>query len=160
MQLRGWTIALVVAGAMAVSGGWVKAQDPAPADLIKARQQHLKDMGAQMKAIVDQLKTGAPDKAVIVPAAAKIDDYAKQLPTWFPQGTGPEAGVKTHAKPEIWSMPDDFKAAAEKLAPEADKLASVAAAGDAGAIGAQLQATGKTCGGCHKVFRVNPPEGH
>jgi cytochrome c556 len=160
MQLRGWTTAFLVAAMAAAPAGLVKAQDPAPADIIKTRQHDLKDMGAQMKAIVDQLKSGKPDQAVMVPAAAKIADYAKQLPTWFPKGTGPEAGVKTLAKAEIWAMPDDFKAAAEKLPPEADKLAAVVESGDAAAVGAQLQATGKTCGGCHKVFREKPPEGN
>ena len=160
MQLRGWTTGLLMAATIAAPLGLARAQDPAPADIIKMRQHDLKDMGAQMKAIVDQLKTGKPDKAVMVPAAAKVADYAKQLPTWFPKGTGPEAGVKTLAKAEIWAMPDDFKAAGDKLPPEADKLASVVETGDVAAIGAQLQATGKACGACHRVFREKPPEGN
>jgi cytochrome c556 len=155
MQLRPRIIGLFVAGALlAVSGGAIVAQSTAPADIIKLRQDSLKDMGAQMKAIGDQLKSGKPDKAVTVEAAKKLAAYSKALPNWFPTGTGPESGVKTAAKPEIWTQRADFEAAAAKLPPEADKLVLVADSGDADAIGAQMKAVGGTCGACHKSFRV------
>jgi cytochrome c556 len=140
-----------------VSGGYVAAAD-SPADVIKMRQDNLKALGGAMKAMGDQLKSGMPDMAVMAENAKKADALAKQLPTWFPKGTGEEAGVKTAAKPEIWTMPDDFKAKADALEPETAKLVQVVATGDAAAIGAQMQATGKTCGACHKVYRVPPPE--
>jgi cytochrome c556 len=161
MRFKGRTIAVLVAGAaLVVSGGHLVAADPTPAEIIKARQDHFKDMGRSMKAIVDQLKSGSIDKTVVTDAAKKIAAYSKQVPSWFPKGSGPESGVKTLAKPEIWSKPADFQAAADKLPPEADKLVEVAATGDAAMIGAQLKATGMTCGGCHKPFRVPPPDEH
>jgi cytochrome c556 len=159
MRFKVRTIAILAAGAaLTMSGGYLAAADPSPAEIIKARQEHFKDLGASMKAIVDQVKSGAVDKTVATDAAKKVAAYSRQIPTWFPKGTGEEAGVKTLAKPEIWSQPADFQAAADKLPPEADKLVEAAATGDAATIGAQLQATGKTCGGCHKPFRVPPPE--
>ena len=36
---------------------------------------------------------------------------------------------------------------------ETAKLAEVAKSGDPAAIGPQLKATGKSCGGCHESFR-------
>jgi cytochrome c556 len=159
MRFKVTTIAILVAGAaLAVSGGRLLAADPSPADIIKARQEKLKDLGEQMKTIGGQAKTGTLDRKVMADAAAKAVAYAKDLPTWFPKGTGPEAGVKTAAKPEIWTQPDDFKAAGEKLAPETEMLAEVVANGDTPAIFAQLQATGKACQGCHKQFRVKDKE--
>lgn len=159
MRFKVRTIAILVAGAaLIVSGGHLSAADPSPAEVIKARQEKLKDLGEQMKAIGGQAKSGTLDRKVMADAAAKAVAYAKELPTWFPKGTGPEAGVKTAAKPEIWSQPDDFKAAAEKLPPEVDMLAEVVANGDKGAIFTQLQATGKACQGCHKQFRVKDKE--
>jgi cytochrome c556 len=159
MRFKFATIAVVTAGAaLMLSGGHLAAADPTPAEIIKARQEHLKDMGASMKAIVDQVKAGSLDRTVMTDAAKKIAGYSRELPKWFPKGTGEEAGVKTAAKPEIWTQPADFQAAAAKFPPEADKLVEIVATGDAGAIGAELQATGKTCGGCHKPFRVPPPE--
>ena len=153
------TIAILAAGAaLVVSGGHLSAADPSPAEIIKARQEKLKDLGEQMKTIGGQAKSGKLDRAVMAEAAKKAAAYAKELPTWFPKGTGAEAGVKTAAKPEIWAQPDDFKAAAEKLPPEADMLAEVVTSGDTPAIFAQLQATGKACQGCHKQFRVKDKE--
>lgn len=158
MRFKFATIAVVTAGvALAVSGG-LKAADPTPAEIIKTRQEKLKDLGASMKAIVDQVKAGTLDRTVMGDAAKKIVAYSHDLPKWFPKGTGEEAGVKTAAKPEIWAQPAEFQAAADKFPLEADKLAAIVATGDAAAIGAQLQATGKSCGGCHKPFRVPPPE--
>ena len=155
MRFKVRTIAILVAGAaLVMSGGRLFAADPSPAEIIKARQEKLKDLGEQMKTIGGQAKSGTLDRAVMAEAAKKAAAYAKDLPTWFPKGTGPEAGVKTRAKPEIWAQPDDFQAAAEKLPPEAEKLAEVVTTGDTPAIFAQLQATGKACQGCHKQFRV------
>ncbi len=159
MRFKVWTIAIfIVVAALTASGGYLTAADPTPTDIIKARQEHLKDMGASMKAIVDQVRSGSPDKTIATDAAKKIAAYSRQIPDWFPKGTGEEAGIKTAAKPEIWAQPADFQAAAEKLPPEADKLVEAAATGDAATIGAQVQATGRACGGCHKIFRVPPPE--
>jgi len=151
-------VILLVGSAIVMPAGYLAAAELTPAEIIKTRQEHLKDMGASMKAIVDQVKTGKPDVSIATDAAKKIAAYSRELPKWFPKGTGDEAGIKTAAKPEIWAQPDDFQAAAEKLPPEADKLVEAAATGDAAMIGAQLQATGKACQGCHKVFRVPPQE--
>jgi cytochrome c556 len=158
MRIRQRIVGALLAGAMLmITGGFVAAA-PTPAEIIKTRQDSLKAMGGAMKAIGDQLKSGMPDMAVVSENAKKIDGYATDLPTWFPKGSGEEAGVKTAAKAEIWTMPDDFKTDAANLKTEADKLVQVAAAGDASAVGPQMQATGKACGACHKEFRVPPPE--
>jgi cytochrome c556 len=160
MRVRDRKSACVIAIAiMTVSGGFAAAQQQSPAQIVKARQDNLKALGGAMKTVGDQLKSGAPDKAAVGAAAQKIDDLAKALPGWFPAGSGPEAGVKTAAKPEIWTQPADFKAASDKLIAEAGTLVEVAASGDAAAIGGQLRATGKACGACHKQFRV-PDEEH
>jgi cytochrome c556 len=159
MRFKVSTIAILVAGtALIVSGGHLSAADPSPAEIIKARQQKLKDLGEQMKTIGGQAKSGTLDRKVMTEAAQKAVAYSKDLLTWFPKGTGPEAGVKTAAKPEIWTQADDFKAAGEKLPPETEKLAEVVTNGDKAAVFAQLQATGKACQGCHKQFRVKDKE--
>ena len=124
-----------------------------PADIIKIRQQGLKDMGAAAKVIRDELK-GTPDVAKIQAASAKIQQAADDIAHWFPSGSGAEAGVKTAAKPEIWSDPEGFMAARKALVEQSAKLADAAKAGDAEAIGANFKGVGKSCGGCHEKFRV------
>jgi cytochrome c556 len=159
MRFKSWTIGVLLAATVLATSGIVAAADPSPADeIIKTRQDNFKAMGGAAKAIGDQLKTGAPDKAIVTENAKKIAMLSKEVPSWFPKGSGPESGVETQAKPEIWTQPADFAAAAAKLPVEADKLVQVAATGDAAAIGDQLKATGATCGGCHKAFRVPPKQ--
>jgi cytochrome c556 len=158
MRFESRTIGVVLAAAMMAVAGGSMAAGESPAEIIKARQEKFKDLGKQAKALVGQLKSGALDKAAAPDEAKKIAEYAHELPTWFPKGTGPDSGVKTLAKSEIWTQPDDFKAAADKLQTEADKLVQVAATGDIAAVGAQFQATGKACQGCHKPFRTPPPD--
>ena len=148
---------LLAVTAVVASGGYVAAGE-SPSDIIAMRHDRLKDLGVQAKAIGAQMKSGTLDRSIMTEAAKKIAATARELPTWFPKGTGPDSGVKTLAKPEIWAQPDDFKTVAEAFPPEADKLVEVVASGDAAAIGAQLRATGKACHDCHKTFRTDPPD--
>jgi cytochrome c556 len=68
----------------------------------------------------------------------------------FPDGS--DMG-ETRALPAIWEQSDKFAQAVQAFQAQSAKLAEVAASGDRGALGAQLGAVGKTCGGCHKPFR-------
>jgi cytochrome c556 len=124
-----------------------------PKDQIEARQAGFKKIGGTFKALNDQLHSPAPDKAQIAALANQLKGLTPAISTWFPAGTGPEAGVKTAAKAEIWQKNDVFKADAKALQAETDKLASVAAAGDLAAIGAQVHEVGAKCGACHTEFR-------
>jgi cytochrome c556 len=145
----GLGVALLAGAALAADAG---------ADAVKARQQNFKQLGGAFKVIFDELKKPDPDKAAIAAAATKMNTLASQEQTWFPKGSGPEAGVKTGAKPEIWSDSAGFAAAVQKLQGETAKLQQVAAGGDIDAIKAQAGATGGACKNCHDKFRV--PDKH
>jgi cytochrome c556 len=71
---------------------------------------------------------------------------------WGAFAPGTESG-DTKAKPEIWLEMEDFKAKAEKVQAEADKLAQVAKGGNFDALKAQVGETGKACKACHDKFR-------
>ncbi len=83
------------AGVTLANGMTVKEQ-------IEARQGHLKQIGKAFKTISDQLKAGSPDLTQIQAAAATVPKEASGMADWFPDGTGPESGVKTEALPVIW----------------------------------------------------------
>lgn len=121
---------------------------------IEVRQKALKEMGAAMKTISDQMKSGAPALDQIRPAVQTIKTHAAELPTWFPAGTGPESEVKTEALSKIWEDQPGFHAAAERLVTEANKLSDVATGDDLAAIGAQVGAVGGSCKNCHDQFRL------
>lgn len=127
-----------------------------PQQQIEARQAGFKKIGGTFKALNDQLKSPAPDKAQIAALATQLKGLTPAIPTWFPPGTGPEAGVKTAAKPEIWSNNAAFKGRAKDLVTETDKLAAIAGGGDLAAIQAQVKAVGGKCGACHNDFRQKP----
>ena len=151
---------LLVGSIIAISIGSSIAQQQGAEETIKARQQHFKDIGKAAKEIGDQLKSGTIDKAVIEARAKEIDAALKGIPSWFPPGSGPESGVKTAAKPEIWAQADDFRKAYETAQAAADKFVPIAAGGDLAATAAGFQEVGHSCGGCHKPFRVKDDSAH
>ena len=102
------------------------------------------------------VKDGKGSAAGVAAHAHLLNDAAKQIVALFPKGTGRGDfdDKTTRALPKIWEDWDGFKKAAETLAEESAKLASVAEGGDKGAIAAQFGAVGKNgCGGCHKHYR-------
>lgn len=124
-----------------------------PADSVRSRITSLRELGAAFKSINDGLKTDEPQTILIQQSARQIRNAANQLPGWFPVGSGAEAGVKTAAKPEIWSQAARFKASGDAFAREAAKFQAVAATGNAEAMKAQARALGSTCKSCHDSFR-------
>ena len=144
--------AIGAAVALAAVGGAV-AQSKA-ASTIQARQANFKQLGGAFKAINDELKKDQPDPAVLKVNSAKMKTLAAQLPRWFPKGTGAEAGVKTGAKPDIWSDPNGFSEVARALQTQTSKLAALGANSDLDAFKAQVRPTGGSCKGCHDKFRI------
>jgi cytochrome c556 len=146
--------ALGAAVALASMHTYVATAEQTAQQAIEARQQHFKDIGAAFKVIRDEIRKSQPDQNALVGAATKMDQLSKELPNWFAKGTGPEAGVKTDAKPEIWSDAKGFQAAAAKFQTEAPKLLALAQANDIAGIQKQVGAIGGACKGCHDNYRV------
>lgn len=119
----------------------------------EARHAQFHAIAGAFKAISDNLKSEKPDAAAVAAQAKTIEGLAHQIPTWFLAGTGAESGVKTRAKPEIWSDAAGFAAAAKNLETQSATLQTVAATGDFTAIAAQAKAMGGACGGCHTKYR-------
>lgn len=124
-----------------------------PKTVIETRQANLKDMGANFKTINDQQKAASPDMAAITAAADKIKGYSVDIGTWFPAGTGAEAGVKTAALPKLWEDRPTFEAAVAKLQQEASAMQTAAHSGDIAQVKAQFPKTGGACKNCHDNFR-------
>lgn len=149
------TISLTAAVLLGLAGASATlAEINSATDIIKTRQQGLKELGAAVKLVRDQLQTGNPDADKIKAAAVNVRKAADAIATWFPQGSGPEAGVKTAAKPEIWSDAGGFTTATHNFVEQAGKFVQVANSGDATALAGGVKALGQTCGGCHDKFRV------
>src|SRR5262249_26285400 len=94
--------------------GIVLASDPT--QIILDRENKMKEMATDAKAINDFVQNGTGSAADVAKMAGEINAYAKMMPGWFPAGTGTGDNVgKTYAKMEIWADPAGFKAAADTL---------------------------------------------
>ncbi|MFL6547184.1 MAG: c-type cytochrome [Povalibacter sp.] len=130
------------------------AHDENATGIYKTRHDGYHKMGDAFKTIRDQVKSGSPDAAAIKSAAQIVNDTSVSQFKWFPAGSGPKPGVKTRAKEEIWSKPQDFEAAQKRFADAASKFNKAAASGDLTAVRAQFGDVGKACKNCHDTFRT------
>lgn len=144
---------LLVAGAL-LAGGATLAAGLTGADAAKDRIDHMKALGGAAKAIGEQLKSGAPDPAVVKLNAAKVLESAKGLRGWFPAGSGHEVWAKSHALPAIWSDPKTFDEKAVALLAAAQKLDAAAQSGNMAAVGPAMMETGGACKACHEKFKA------
>lgn len=124
-------------------------------EIIDARQDGFKDMGAAMKTLRDELKSGNPDSAAITTAANDLALLAEKLPEWFPAGSGPESGLKTDARAYIWENKEKFDAISNELMVESKALVSLASSGDKSALQKKLGTLRDNCSSCHDSFRVD-----
>ena len=107
-------------------------------------------LGKNMKAIKGAVKAGkiTPD---LQKRAGEIAEISTRLLSLFPEG---KQAVDSRAKPEIWSDAAGFKKANDKFIGAAAVLVKAVGSGDPAAVGAALKGAGKTCGGCHKPYRL------
>jgi cytochrome c556 len=145
---------LAIATLAACSGKKAPNVDPAIVDAIKARQANFREMGAASKNIDDTLKAGGALSPPITMAAAQIKSFAEQQKYWFPPGSGPETGVDTAAKPEIWQQAQQFQERQQALVDAATKLTQVASEEQRQAFAEQFRVVGRACKDCHDTFRA------
>jgi len=137
----------------AATFGMVNAA-PGESALIKSRQDKLRDMGAALKGIDDELKKRSPDwDAIILPNADTLQSRSGFLLNWFPKGSGPESGVKTYALPALWQKPDDFTRLGKAMMAETANLKQIAGTKNADALKAEVVTLGKNCKACHDSYR-------
>jgi cytochrome c556 len=164
MTIQKMKTTLALVAAVIAAGGVTFAQGQSPAssqgqaasaaEVVKARQKGLKALGAAFKTIRDELKGDSPDAAKIRGASADITEAAGAIDKWFPAGTGPDSGVKTDAKPEVWTDTAGFATAREAFVREANKWAQVGNSTDVSAWKEGAASLGQSCKGCHDKYRV------
>ncbi len=151
------SIALAAVVAVGIGGLSVPALGDSAADIVKKRQETMKQLGGHMKEIKKFAETGDGSAADVARRAGEINTISMKIPELFPSGTSLEQVTKpeTGAKPEIWKEFDKFKAAAGNLGDLSNKLQTTASnGGDQQAIAAAFGEMGKEgCGGCHKPYR-------
>jgi cytochrome c556 len=142
--------ALALVAALLLSAGHVSFAQTAPAQIVKERQDGMKqNWRGYYRDISDTLKTASPDLALIATKAAGASEHLKKLEQLFPPGTGRDVVPKTRAKPDVWTKRAEFEAAFKTLIDATNALGAAAKTGDLAKVKAEWQATAKACGGCH-----------
>ncbi len=137
----------LIAFATATTAGFAQGSDPA--QIIRERREGLKAMGAQMEAMA----AIAQARGDTQPAIARIEtlqNFFANFVERFPANT--QAG-ETRALPAVFTDSAGFATALTNLNTQLSTLRAVAASGDAAGFAPALQATGATCGACHRAYR-------
>jgi cytochrome c556 len=145
---------LLAAALAAIVTAAAAAQNRAPGDTIRMRQANYKQMGAAMKGINEQLRAESPALPAIRAGSRTILGHAPQVLRWFPRGTGPEAGVRTRARPEIWTDHAGFRRAGAGLLVAARNFDAAARGRDVAAIRAAASQLARACSNCHDDYRA------
>jgi len=149
--------AVVIASAQSGGGGShiPAAGGASAAEVISSRQHGFKKMGDAFKFLHKELSGSSPDTAKIAAAAADIKSAAEALGGWFPPGSGPEAGVKTQARAEIWTDAKGFAATRAAFVRQVEKTTrQLSDPGQRGAWKDSSAALGQACKDCHDSYRV------
>jgi cytochrome c556 len=122
-----------------------------PDVLVKQRQSAMVLMGKYFGPLNAMGQGKTPyDAAVVQRNAGYIETLSKMPWDGFTPAT---KEVKSRALPAVFEDTAKFKQAQERLMGEVSKLAEVSRKGDESAVKSQIQAVGKSCGGCHDDFR-------
>lgn len=119
-------------------------------DVIRDRQQAMKDVGGAMQNLATIAKKETPFEAGVVREnAAVIAEALKRSADLFPEGSD-KGAAETWAKPEIWSRRGDFSKKLETAQAEAVAMQSV---GTESAFSPALAKLGDACKACHQAYR-------
>ncbi len=127
--------------------------DPAVLEAVQLRQGVYREIGSNFKNISDALKRGDTLDHALRSSAREIAVYSARQDELFAEGTGPQAGVKTDARAEIWANPVDFEAKNQSFITAAAALRTAADDGNHETFVERFAALGATCKSCHDVYR-------
>jgi len=146
---------------IAIAAPFAASAQMKPEEAIRARQSIMRVMALNFGPL-GKMGSGdvALNKAMFQTNAARVEAiWAMNPAQYFAPGTDkPVAGAKiatfSDAKPEIWSQPEKFKAAAERATQQVGLLAQAARTGDEAAMRSAAGELGKSCKACHDEFRA------
>lgn len=145
-----WSTAALAAAAF-LCCGQAAAQFKNPADAIEYRQGALAVMGHHYGRIGAMVNGKAPFDARAAQANAELVATLARLP-WSAFVEGSDKGDSS-ARPEVWSQPDKFRAAAQRLQDATVRLSEAAKTGNPDALKTAFAATSEACKSCHDDFR-------
>jgi len=120
--------------------------------VVKMRMDHMKAMGTEMKRIGAMVRGKKRfDGSKIAAASEKIADHGRKSSKLFPKGSWQNP---TRALPKIWKDWRGFTRAMNSMVRSAIVLAESGRAGNKARANTAFIALGKSCGACHRNYRV------
>ncbi len=149
-MLRTLVVSCALGCAAMAGSAWAEAE---PDNAIKYRQQVYATLGANLTAIVMNLKGEVAFPDAVPAHASVLADAAPLALAAMTQDTAGQGSARTQAKTEIWANWDEFTSLHEDMVAATVQLASAAETGDMAAVGQQVQVVGGTCKACHDKYR-------
>ncbi len=149
-RITAFALAGVVAATSLVG---LAVAETAPDNAIKYRKAVMSAVGANMSALVMIAKGEVEHEEALAAHAQMLAETSELSLAAFRQNTDGQGREKTTAIAKVWSDWDGFEEGMETFTQEANKLASMAEAGDMSGLRGQIGAVGKACKDCHDDFR-------
>lgn len=120
---------------------------------VAQRRTSMIAMSGEMRGLGAQISDSTPDPVIVAQHATRLANLAARIVPLFPRESGPDTGLATLAKAEIWARPEEFESHAAGLTDAAQSLAASARAGDLSDLRTQAMTIDAICVGCHRDFR-------
>jgi cytochrome c556 len=122
----------------------------AQSDVVKQRQDLMKQMGAQTRTIGGMLRGQEAFDLAKVQASLKVfSDNSEKVGSLFPENSKDDP--KTEALPVIWQNKDKFESSRTKL--HQDAQTAMTTIKDETTFKAEMPKVLQNCGNCHNEFR-------
>ncbi len=145
------TASLVITVALALTGCFDAPKDTHPDLVLTKRKSVFKQMNNAFEPLVKAAngRSNFSKDAFLAQTQDLVTLSAKPWVFFPPDGNYPP----THAKPEVWSQPQEFKAAQDTYLTAVRQLQTIAQTGDMDQIRPAVAAVDDGCKACHHKFR-------
>ena len=131
------------------------AQSEVPAE-VRARQGLMQNFAFSLSTLGNMARGNIEYDAALAQTAADrlaaLSGISQE--GYWPEGTSTEEVEASAALPAIWEDKEEFLSHTDELHQAATAMSDVAGDGQQ-ALAGQMEALGKTCGGCHEEYRVS-----
>ena len=123
--------------------------------IVLERHTLMNDIKKANKTISDMVRGKTElDRATLAASAERVANLASRSLAMFPDTKASRHGKGSNAKQVLWSEFDRFSKWNDQMQARADKLADMTMTASLDDLKAQHRQLGKTCGGCHKAYRI------
>jgi len=151
---------LLAALAVMFVGTLAHAQAPNPRAAaeaaVKYRQSAYTVLGSNFGRLGGMVSGRAPfDAKQAQTFAERVAFMATIVPEAFPANSGPDSGVATKAKAELWANQADFQKLIKDMQDKTAALSTAAKSGDLDTIKAPFGAAAASCKACHDKYKLD-----